>query len=102
MMREIDPAGTLDRARAQLQVTAVRGSEIIVPRLRGVSHAAAFVLAVAGAVALFKRNVPPALTVMPVVAATRPLPLRRNVPLATVRAPFIVLSVVEVTTFVPE
>ena len=35
MMREIDPAGTLDRARTQLQVTAARGSEMIVPRLRG-------------------------------------------------------------------
>jgi hemolysin III len=51
-MREIDPAATLERARTQLQVTAARGSEMIVPRLRGVSHAAAFVLAVVGAVVI--------------------------------------------------
>jgi hemolysin III len=49
-MRELNPAGTLERACSQLQVTAVRGSEMIVPRLRGVSHAAAFVVAVVGAV----------------------------------------------------
>ena len=54
MMREIDPAGTLDRARTQLQATAARGSEMIVPRLRGVSHAAAFLLAVVGAVVVVR------------------------------------------------
>jgi hemolysin III len=48
-MRELDPARTVTRARTQLQLTAARGSEIVVPRLRGVSHAAAFVLAVAAA-----------------------------------------------------
>jgi hemolysin III len=48
-MLELDPAATLERARTQLQVTAARGSDLIVPRLRGVSHAAAFVLAVVGA-----------------------------------------------------
>lgn len=54
MKREIDPAGTLDRARTQLQVTAARGSEMIVPRLRGVSHAGAFVLAVVAAVVIVR------------------------------------------------
>lgn len=54
MIREIDPVGTLDRARTQLQVTAARGSEMIVPRLRGVSHAGAFVLAVVAAVVIVR------------------------------------------------
>jgi hemolysin III len=49
-MREIDPAGTLEHARTQLQATAARGTEIIVPRLRGVSHAAGFLLALVGAI----------------------------------------------------
>ena len=49
-MRELNPARTVERARTQLQVSAARGSEIIVPRLRGVSHAAAFFLALAAAV----------------------------------------------------
>jgi hemolysin III len=49
MMRELNPTGTVERARTQLQVTAARGSEMIVPRLRGVSHAAAFFLAVVAA-----------------------------------------------------
>ena len=49
-MRELNPARTVERARTQLQGTAARGSEIIVPRLRGVSHAAAFFLALAAAV----------------------------------------------------
>jgi hemolysin III len=48
-MRELNPARTVERARTQLQVSAARGSEIIVPRLRGVSHAAAFFLALAAA-----------------------------------------------------
>jgi hemolysin III len=48
-MRELNSTGTVERARTQLQVTAVRGSEMIVPRLRGVSHAAAFFLAVGAA-----------------------------------------------------
>lgn len=51
-MRELNPAITVERARAQLQATAVRGSEMIVPRLRGVSHAGAFCLAVAAAVVI--------------------------------------------------
>jgi hemolysin III len=49
MMRELTPTGTVERARTQLQLTATRGSEMIVPRLRGVSHAAAFFLAVVAA-----------------------------------------------------
>src|ERR1700722_18988462 len=48
-MRELNSIGTVERARTQVQVTAVRGSEVIVPRLRGVSHAAAFFLAVVAA-----------------------------------------------------
>src|SRR3984957_18143095 len=48
-MRELNSTGTVERARTQLQMTAVRGSEMIVPRLRGVSHAAAFFLAVVAA-----------------------------------------------------
>ncbi len=48
-MRELNSTGTVERARTQLQVTAARGSEMIVPRLRGVSHAAAFFLAVVAA-----------------------------------------------------
>jgi hemolysin III len=52
MMRELNPAATVDRARTQLQATAARGSEMLVPRLRGVSHAAAFFLAVAAAVVI--------------------------------------------------
>jgi hemolysin III len=51
-MRELNPAGTVERARTQLQATAVRGSEMIVPRLRGVSHAGAFCLAVVAAVVI--------------------------------------------------
>jgi hemolysin III len=51
-MRELNPAGPVERSRTQLQVTAARSSEIIVPRLRGVSHAAAFFLAVAAAVVI--------------------------------------------------
>jgi len=51
-MRELSPAGTVDRARTQLQATAARGSELLVPRLRGVSHAVAFFLAVAAAVVI--------------------------------------------------
>jgi hemolysin III len=51
-MRELNPAGPVDRARTQLQITAARSSEIIVPRLRGVSHAAAFFLAVVAAVVI--------------------------------------------------
>jgi hemolysin III len=49
MMLELNPTGTVERARTQLQVTAARGSEMLVPRLRGVSHAAAFFLAVVAA-----------------------------------------------------
>jgi hemolysin III len=49
MMLELNPIGTVERARTQLQVTAARGSEMLVPRLRGVSHAAAFFLAVVAA-----------------------------------------------------
>jgi hemolysin III len=48
-MLELNPTGTVERARTQLQVTAARGSEMLVPRLRGVSHAAAFFLAVVAA-----------------------------------------------------
>jgi len=51
-MPELNPAGTVERARTQLQATAVRGSEMIVPRLRGVSHAGAFCLAVVAAVVI--------------------------------------------------
>jgi hemolysin III len=51
-MREFDTTGTVERARAQLQVAAARGSEVVVPRLRGVSHAAAFCLAVVAAVVI--------------------------------------------------
>lgn len=51
-MREFNPAGTAERATTQLQLTAVRGSEMIVPRLRGVSHVAAFCLAVVAAVVI--------------------------------------------------
>jgi hemolysin III len=51
-MRELNPVGTVERARTQLQATAARGSEIIVPRLRGVSHAGAFCLAVVAAVVI--------------------------------------------------
>src|ERR1039457_4122372 len=67
-MRELNPAGTVERAHTQLQViahtqlqvtahtqlqvTTARGSELIVPRLRGVSHAAAFFLAVVAAVVI--------------------------------------------------
>lgn len=49
---ELNRAGTVERACSQLQETAVRGSEMIVPRLRGVSHAAAFGLAVVAAVVI--------------------------------------------------
>jgi hemolysin III len=52
MMHELNPAATVDRARTQLQATAARGTEMLVPRLRGVSHAAAFFLAVAAAVVI--------------------------------------------------
>src|ERR1700689_290401 len=52
MMHELNPAATVDRARTQLQATAARGSELLVPRLRGVSHAVAFFLAVAAAVVI--------------------------------------------------
>jgi hemolysin III len=48
-MPEIDPHATVDRARDQLGLVAGRGSELIVPRLRGVSHAIAFGLAVIAA-----------------------------------------------------
>jgi hemolysin III len=48
-MRELNPSGNIERARTQFQVTALRGSEMIVPRLRGVSHTAAFCLAVVAA-----------------------------------------------------
>jgi hemolysin III len=51
-MPELNPAGTVERARTQLQATAARGSEMIVPRLRGVSHAGAFCLAVGAAVVI--------------------------------------------------
>jgi hemolysin III len=51
-MRELDSTGTVERARAQLQMAAARGSEVVVPRLRGVSHAAAFGLAVVAAVVI--------------------------------------------------
>ncbi len=51
-MRELNPAGTVERARTQLQASAVRGSEMIVPRLRGVSHLGAFCLAVVAAVVI--------------------------------------------------
>jgi hemolysin III len=51
-MRELNPAGTAERACAEVQMTAARGSEMIVPRLRGVSHEAAFFLAVAAAVVI--------------------------------------------------
>jgi len=55
MMRELDPARTVERVRTQLQVTALRGSEMLVPRLRGVSHAGAFFLAVVAAVVIVDR-----------------------------------------------
>jgi hemolysin III len=48
-MRQLNSTGTVERARTQLQVTAARGSAMVVPRLRGVSHAAAFFLAVVAA-----------------------------------------------------
>jgi hemolysin III len=48
-MREVTHPRTVERARTQLQATAARGSEMIVPRLRGVSHAGAFFLALAAA-----------------------------------------------------
>ena len=51
-MREPNPAGTVERAPTQLQASAVRGSEMIVPRLRGVSHLGAFCLAVVAAVVI--------------------------------------------------
>jgi hemolysin III len=51
-LQELDPHGTVERARTQLQVAAVRGSELIVPRLRGVSHVAAFCVAVVAAVVI--------------------------------------------------
>jgi hemolysin III len=54
-MRELNPAGTVERARTQLQLSALRGSELIVPRLRGVSHAAAFCVAVVAAVVIVTR-----------------------------------------------
>jgi hemolysin III len=52
MMSDLNPSGTVERACTQLQATAARGSEMIVPRLRGVSHAAAFFLALAAAVVI--------------------------------------------------
>jgi hemolysin III len=48
-MPEIDPHAAVDRARSQFEGAAAHGSELIVPRLRGVSHAIAFVLALAAA-----------------------------------------------------
>jgi hemolysin III len=42
----------VERARAQVQMSAVRGAEMIVPRLRGVSHVAAFGVAVIAAVVI--------------------------------------------------
>ena len=54
-MRELNTAGTVERARSQLQLSALRGSELIVPRLRGVSHAGAFCVAVVAAVVIVAR-----------------------------------------------
>jgi hemolysin III len=51
-MHEHDPAGKVERARAQVQISAVRGAEMIVPRLRGVSHVAAFGCAVIATVVI--------------------------------------------------
>jgi hemolysin III len=48
-MSDIDPDSAIDRARNQLRVAAMRRSELIVPRLRGVSHMVAFGLAVIAA-----------------------------------------------------
>jgi hemolysin III len=50
-----------------LQVSATGGSEMIVPRLRGVSHAAAFFLAVAAAVAVVALAPPGRATVSVVI-----------------------------------
>jgi hemolysin III len=51
-MRELNPTATVERARTQLHVSAARGTQIVVPRLRGVSHAAAFFVAVVAAVVI--------------------------------------------------
>jgi hemolysin III len=48
-MPEIEPSIAVNRARNQLEVAAVRGSELLVPRLRGVSHLVAFGVAVIAA-----------------------------------------------------
>src|SRR5450755_3504471 len=49
-MLELNPAGPDERAHSPLWTPAAHRDEMIVPRLRGVSHAAAFVVAVAAAV----------------------------------------------------
>ena len=49
MTSGIDPHTAIERARDQLQVGVLLGSELIVPRLRGVSHLIAFGLAVIAA-----------------------------------------------------
>jgi hemolysin III len=51
-MRELNPTATVERARTQLHVSAARDTQIVVPRLRGVSHAAAFFAAVVAAVVI--------------------------------------------------
>jgi hemolysin III len=51
-MREANPVQRVEQARTQLQAGVARGSELIVPRLRGVSHALAFFVAVAAAIVI--------------------------------------------------
>jgi hemolysin III len=51
-MPDIDPDAAAARARNPLPVAAVCGAELIIPRLRGVSHAVAFGIAVIAAVVI--------------------------------------------------
>jgi hemolysin III len=51
-MRELKAQATAQRAGAPLRLSTALGSEMIVPRLRGVSHAVAFVGAVVAAIVI--------------------------------------------------